>query len=278
MKSLKKKLLIRPRIFIGSSSESLVLARTMAGALKRYFSPVVWDKDVFSPGTFTIEGLLEEVRKCHLALFVFSKDDIVKLRGRSYKAARDNVVFEFGLFMAKLGRETCFFLAPRSKDPFRIPSDLSGLIHIPYDAGASAKSPKKGLQSAAVELKGTIDKLLHGDGHRLSLTGEWDESWKVKSSNFKSMNGGHAYVLQVGEKKLYARTEAGGRVYMIDGEIDHGIVIGRWYDQEGGPTYSGSFQLRVDGKAQTMCGQWVGFSATSGSIKNGKWVWKRRES
>ena len=238
---------MRPRIFIGSSSESLPLARTVSRELKRNFNPVLWEKDVFLPSTFILDGLLEEVQKSHLALFVFSSDDVVKLRGRAYNVTRDNVVFELGLFMTKLGRPSCLFLVPYVKQTFRIPSDLKGLSYISYDAGAVRKNAKNGLKVAVEELKAAIDKLTHGDGNRLSLTGRWSESWNVTSKTYNPKNASHADILQIGDR-FYGESKAKGRVYLLEGQVEHGdILSGRWYDQQRGATYSGMFQLRIRG-------------------------------
>lgn len=54
------------------------------------------------------------------------KPDEAKLR------ARQNVVLELGLVLAKLGRDRVAILKPRTTDPFEDPSDIDGLIYIPY--------------------------------------------------------------------------------------------------------------------------------------------------
>lgn len=45
---------------------------------------------------------------------------------------RQNVVLELGLLLAKLGRDRVAILKPRIDDPFENPSDIDGLIYIPY--------------------------------------------------------------------------------------------------------------------------------------------------
>jgi predicted nucleotide-binding protein len=46
--------------------------------------------------------------------------------------ARQNVVFELGFFIGKLGRERVFVLY-RKVENFEMPSDYSGVLYIPYD-------------------------------------------------------------------------------------------------------------------------------------------------
>jgi len=46
--------------------------------------------------------------------------------------ARQNVIFELGFFIGKLGRDRVFTLYKEEKD-FEIPSDYSGVLYTPYD-------------------------------------------------------------------------------------------------------------------------------------------------
>ncbi|MHA4893102.1 TIR domain-containing protein, partial [Enterococcus faecium] len=63
---------MRPRVFIGSSGE----AKKFAFALQRNLEPdaevTVWDQDVFRPGQFFLESLLQQLDNTDLGLFVFS--------------------------------------------------------------------------------------------------------------------------------------------------------------------------------------------------------------
>jgi len=47
--------------------------------------------------------------------------------------ARQNVIFELGYFLGKLGREHVFALYRREQD-FELPSDYSGVLFVPYDS------------------------------------------------------------------------------------------------------------------------------------------------
>ena len=59
---------------------------------------------------------------------MFTADDIAKSKEESdYKVrARQNVVFETGYFMGKLGRQNVIMLADND---IEIPSDLSGVVY-----------------------------------------------------------------------------------------------------------------------------------------------------
>jgi hypothetical protein len=48
------------------------------------------------------------------------------------RAIRDNVVFEFGLFVGALGLNRCFLVMPRDSEPLHMPTDLLGLAPLTY--------------------------------------------------------------------------------------------------------------------------------------------------
>ena len=53
-------------------------------------------------------------------------------RGDQAPAARDNVLFELGLFMGALGRERTYVVTEKS---VRLPSDLAGVTTVPFERG-----------------------------------------------------------------------------------------------------------------------------------------------
>lgn len=70
------------------------------------------------------------------SIVLLSADDIAYLRSDSPKnskfRARQNVIFELGYFIGKLGRERVLALH-QIIDNFEIPSDYSGVLFVPYD-------------------------------------------------------------------------------------------------------------------------------------------------
>jgi len=123
----------RPCIFVGSSSEGLDIANKLQELLSGEFSVVVWNQGtVFGLGTSTLEALEAAVLKFHHAVFVFTADDELNMRGEVKPVARDNVLFELGMFIGKLGRKKAFVVHP-GKNGVSLPSDLAGSTTAPYD-------------------------------------------------------------------------------------------------------------------------------------------------
>ena len=130
----------KPRLFIGSSVEGLSIAYAAQQNLQHAAEVTVWDQGVFNLSVSALDSLLKVLQGCDFALFVFSPDDVVKIRASEHLAIRDNVVFELGLFIGRLGKERCFILMPDKVDDIRIPTDLIGMTPGTYETERSDNS------------------------------------------------------------------------------------------------------------------------------------------
>lgn len=121
-----------PRLFLGCSAESLVIAQEIQLGFKHdKINAVIWTDGVFGPSSVTIDALLTEVNESDFAVFVFSPDDKVISRHHQYDAPRDNTIFELGLFMGRLERNRTFIVKEHSSD-VKIPTDLLGITPLTY--------------------------------------------------------------------------------------------------------------------------------------------------
>ena len=136
----------RPVMFIGSSTEGLEIARAVQKIFKHDdITAEIWTDGIFTPGGVPIDDLLKKVNNADFALFVFSQDDIVISRKDLHEGPRDNVIFELGLFMARLGRYRTFLLREH-KTELKIPTDLLGItpltyVHVPAESLATQLGP-----------------------------------------------------------------------------------------------------------------------------------------
>lgn len=69
--------------------------------------------------------------QCDFAVAITHGDDETTSRGKEWPAPRDNVIFELGLFMGRLGRKRAILMEPR-EDGVKLPSDMAGVTTIPY--------------------------------------------------------------------------------------------------------------------------------------------------
>lgn len=125
------------KIFIGSSKESTPIAEELASVIGTIEDVVVdiWDQ-VMQISDTTMEDLTNNLRNYSGAIFIFGADDTLISRGKEYKVPRDNVLFEYGLFIGALGQKR---VAIAHIDDVKIMSDVH-TTYIPYEKGLFVNS------------------------------------------------------------------------------------------------------------------------------------------
>jgi len=121
-----------PALFIGSSSEGRPVARELQAEVNELCEPTVWSQDIFQPGGTPLGDLLTTAHNADFAALILTPDDSIISRDEQRSAARDNVIFELGLFLGALGPRRVFIIRPRGQD-LRLPSDLVGITVLDYN-------------------------------------------------------------------------------------------------------------------------------------------------
>lgn len=146
----------KPRLFIASSTESLPISYCLQENLDYDAECSVWTQGIFAPSRQVLDGLLATMRRMDFAVFVFSPDDVAKIRGMEQRVVRDNVIFELGLFMGHLGPDRCFMVSPRGEN-LHLPSDLLGLQPLTFDPGRSDANLLAALGAACNTIRRTME-------------------------------------------------------------------------------------------------------------------------
>jgi hypothetical protein len=122
----------KSKIFIASSGRTLLLAEKLRDELQTdYCEATLWSEEGRSqPGATIIETLENAAQRFDFAVIILAQDDVVVGGKGDTLKARDNCVFEAGLFIASLGRKRCFLV--NSVNQSDLPSDLGGIISIPF--------------------------------------------------------------------------------------------------------------------------------------------------
>jgi CRP/FNR family transcriptional regulator, cyclic AMP receptor protein len=153
----------RPRVFFISSKESLAVAKAIRHGLKyTEADSLIWsDEDMFPPGSYPLEVLEREVDQADFGVAIAHPDDIVRSRRTQSAAPRDNVIFELGFFMSRLGRKRTFLLMPQMEEDLKLPSDFKGLAPITYASltGKPGEIPGRVLADPIYELEQKILQL-----------------------------------------------------------------------------------------------------------------------
>jgi hypothetical protein len=166
--------MIKPRIFLGSSGKQTKLLEGLTHELEDCCHVEPWMTS-FSPGTSTLERLLELTHQVDFAAFVFAQDDWTSASPEAstepdsgLASPRDNVVFEAGLFGGALGMRRTFILHARGS---KLPTDLLGLTCVRYEEGIA--DDEIGIVGEklrqAIENEGRLARIA-GDWWQFSLT------------------------------------------------------------------------------------------------------------
>ncbi len=134
---LQRNIFVRPtneriRVFLICSVEALPVARLIQNGLQHDpFDVIIWSDGVFKVTNYTLDTLEGEVDQADFAIAVAHGDDIAEIREKEWPVPRDNVIFELGLFMGRLGRSRAILMEPR-EEKVKLPSDVAGVTTIGY--------------------------------------------------------------------------------------------------------------------------------------------------
>lgn len=164
----------KPRIFLGSSGKQEKLLHSITRGLEGVAVVAPWTTS-FTPGTTTLDRLVELAHEVDFAAFVFAQDDWTAVEapvGTSstpgQASPRDNVVFEAGLFGGVLGMPRTFILHASGA---KLPTDLLGLTSIRYRDTVNAAETRSMNQKirSAIEQEGRLARI-EGLWWQFSLT------------------------------------------------------------------------------------------------------------
>ena len=122
----------KKKIFIGCSTKELPLAERIKTLLEPEFEVVPWNIPTWENGELNFklnDNLLQKLLRATLqfdfAIILGTKDDKVEFKGQTVLQARDNVLFELGLFIGRMGLSNCAFVV---EEGLKKMSDLNGII------------------------------------------------------------------------------------------------------------------------------------------------------
>jgi hypothetical protein len=153
-------------IFVASSSEQLETARAIGRGLESAdWEVLVWHTQ-FAFSAAYIESLERALDRADFAVVVMTGDDAANVRQGAVVLPRDNVVFELGLFIGRLGRERCAFFHDASAST-RIASDLEGVKGADfYPEGLADDRARPALSVRIRQVKQQIRTVLTQSGPR----------------------------------------------------------------------------------------------------------------
>ena len=170
---------MKRKVFIVSSQEGLAVARTLQIELDNWAETTIWSQGVFTPSSTALDDLIRISGEYDFGIFVFSFEDVVKIREQEYRSTRDNVVFELGLFIGRLGKERTFLIVPRNQKDFHLPTDLLGLTYLTFDSERSDKNLQAALGPACTRITETLERLGSSTSLETEVKQESDDLLRV---------------------------------------------------------------------------------------------------
>lgn len=135
---------MKPRIFIGSSSEALDVAKRIKDFFSSDYECFLWTDDVFKNNESFLETLVKSASLFDFGFMVFSADDKGTIRNEHFETPRDNILFEYGLFLGRVGLDRAYIIA---EETVRIPTDMLGITHTRYIVETDEQGEKKATDS-----------------------------------------------------------------------------------------------------------------------------------
>lgn len=145
---------MKPRVFIGSSVEGLNIAEFVKFELSKDFECYLWTDEIFKYNDSFLQTLLHEASLFDYGILIATKDDSATIRKVEFETPRDNIIFEFGLFLGRLGAMNAFVIQEKGT---KLPSDLLGVTvpqfekADPINASSTLKSEIERIRKAIIE-------------------------------------------------------------------------------------------------------------------------------
>ena len=123
--------MIKPKIFIASSSTGLPIAEKVKTYLSVIGDCFVWtEPDIWEPNRSTFDNLIRMSNYFDFGVFVATADDLTETNDKLVIEARDNVILEMALFLGAMGHNKSFLLV---ENGIKLPTDFNGIYMPRFD-------------------------------------------------------------------------------------------------------------------------------------------------
>lgn len=265
----------RPKVFVGSSQKNLTVAQLLCAGLdkEKDLDAIIWNEGVFGLNRGILENLLLKLDEFDFAVLVLAPDDITLSDDDVTPSARDNVLFECGLFMGRFGRDRVFIVYDESIR-LKIPSDLAGIILAPYD-GSRIEGPSavSALREACRLIRDAIKKPAFSH-----IVGEWRSKYPLTTEMSHPLAEEDVDVMPgQGGICIVNKNNSQNDYYIAHGYLaEERFLMGKWRATQSSGSTSGVFVLTINPRGTVMYGYATGQDERSGAVY-GSWVLAKKD-
>jgi hypothetical protein len=256
-----------PIVFIGSSTEGLKIAQAIQQEIYHSVEPKLWSQGLFRPSQGSLNELATQMDQADFGILVLTPDDVTQSRSEETSSPRDNVIFELGLFIGRLGSSRCFFIYDQTIN-LKLPSDLYGITPLKYrphrDGNLrAALGPACTSIITEIERLGPRPKLsklvaqnIDPTRRTTSIAGKW-----ARYSSEAPNSNEPVSILTIEQYGSFIHGHSvhkgmnGTRIFNYEGEFESGQLVVRFYDTQGSDYILGSMVLFLKSDAKTLIGR-----------------------
>ncbi|WP_052340735.1 TIR domain-containing protein [Salinarimonas rosea] len=284
---------MKARVFIGASTEGGKVAAGVQTHLDKIAECVIWDQNVFELSNSTLDNLVDQIGAYDFAIFVLSPDDKLLIRGNVQNVARDNVIFEIGLAIGRIGKNRTFVIAADEAADLRIPTDLLGTNIPRFSSNRGDGNWVAAVGPACARIKAAIEEL--GPIHNRALRdADGSTVTYVAAVCYRIVDGVIEYLLvnSTKSRRIFPKgrikdgesaTTAAMRIAFHEGGVsarptDADPLVFRYLKEEEGKMYSvAAVLIYAQGapskRMEFRDPQWFSSDAAPNVIKDGRTVW-----
>jgi hypothetical protein len=123
----------------------------------KWATPLLWP-EVARPGDYILKSLIDATQNCFFAVIIATPDDTTVSRGHQTPSVRDNLLFELGLFVARVGPRRAVLVAPDDPGVKQF-SDYRGVSVLSY-TGSLLRMSRDDLRAVGLRIRLHLEREL----------------------------------------------------------------------------------------------------------------------
>jgi hypothetical protein len=186
--------------------------------------------------------LIDLLEENDFGLFILAPDDVAAIRDKVVLTVRDNVIFELGLFIGRMGSERCFLVVPKGEE-LHLPTDLLGITPATFDPERQDGNLVAALGPACNRIRKSVKKLG-------SISASVERSPDAYSAQHDALVSDSNDCISLIQTWLGARSSSENRKAIRFDDVDRELKLARGSALQYIEVAAGAWNLVVDRKGK----------------------------